>query len=416
MKYSIYIIIYTFLYVYCPPILPIYFLHILAAYSLFSLIVFHRIKYLKLILDTYMLSYVGLLSLATLYLLCILLSTQNSVLILFQYIYIMIEIPICIVYLCSYFIKHKYTVYDIVNILLIVGTIQGIIAMLSFFIPPFKEVITNYMAKNVISDSLSVDVLFAMSEHRLNGFSSTLTYAMPIVQSLLALISLYLALNKNYRYIFLLPILIFSALINARNSFIVFLYGLILLIIMSKKNTKTTMKISASAIVMIFITPLLMQVISNSSELAFAWISIGFDEIVSFFQGENTGYFDIMMTNFISLPDGLELVFGTGHRIFGLAIGGSDIGYINDLWLGGVWFASIIYFSFLSYYIKAYKNGDRLVRFIILMFIATFFTMNIKGIIVSNNEFINISVLLSAVFILNKKDKSFNTDKIEQKQ
>ena len=113
-----------------------------------------------------------------------------------------------------------------------------------------------------------------------------------------------------------------------------------------------------------------------------------------------------MILCFIIFPEGLSVIFGTAATIFGIETGfGSDIGYINDMWLGGLIFMSITYGAFLLYYIEAYKKSDKLITFICLLFLVTFFILNIKGILVSNNEFFNISILLSAVFILNKEIK-----------
>lgn len=408
LKYSIYIILYTFIFVYMPPVLSFNLIHILTLVSFFSLMSSYKTICIKLIIDTLTRNLIMPMIIAMVYLLCVVLISQNSIVIIYPYLVITIEIPICVIYLCSYFIKHKYDIYDVLNILLIIGLIQGIVATLCFFIPSFKEIIENIVMKNMESDYVNRDIFLNLSKIRLNGLSTSMTFAMPVTQAILGLISLYLALNKNYKYILFMPILVFSAIINARNTFIVLIYGIILIILFNTKKPKTILKFLITVAIIIIVLPLFTLSISNTSQYVSRWISDGFNEISRFLQGDNIGYFEVVSNNFIRFPEGLSLIFGTGKSIFGLALGlGSDIGYINDIWLGGAVFATIIYFAYISYYIRAYKNSEKLIRFIALLFISTFLIINVKGSIVDNNEFINISILLSTVFIINKNSKLF---------
>lgn len=415
-KYSIYIVVYTFFFLYSPPFLPIYSLHILAVCSCF-LLFFYKNNYLKqIIVNTRILNYLGPLALAMIYLFCVVSFNDTKLKELNPYIALTIEVPICIIYLCSYFKKNRYTIHDILNVVLIAGTIQAIIAMFCFFVPAFKNVIIEILAGRSIFGDIGSNEIEKLAGHRLNGFSSSLTYAMPIIQSLLGMIALYLSFNKNYTYIFFVPLLLFSAVINARTSFVVMLYGIILLVIMSIKGRKALLKFMLTVLAMILIIPFIMQFMSDSFGLISDWISDGFIEIVSFLQGENTGYFEIIFTYFIRFPEGASLLFGTGSTIFGIGFGGSDIGYVNDVWLGGLFFISIIYPTIMSYYIRIYKINDELVKFISALFFGTFLIGNIKGRIVSTNEFMYLSVLLSAIFILYKNENFFKKDKLKSEK
>ena len=348
------------------------------------------------------------LIIAVLYLLCVSLISQFSIVsgykLIYPYLLLIFEIPICVIYLSSYYVKREYDIYDILNVLIIVGVMQAIIAIICFFVPSIKDVVVNNFLAKQFSDYFTQDIIFYLSQLRLNGLSSGMTFTMPVVQALIGMISLYLAINRNLKYLIPVPLLVFSAIINARNAIVVLTYGIILIIIMLTKKKKTQIRLLITAALTVILVLFMMHIMNNQSNLVSQWILDGLNETFSFFQGEKVqvGYYDTLMSNFIIFPEGLSLFFGTGKSIFGLDIGlGSDIGYINDIWLGGLLFISIAYFAFLSYFIKAYNKGDKLIKFIVLLFISTFLIMNIKGTIVSNNGFINISVFLSMVFILN---------------
>jgi len=292
--------------------------------------------------------------------------------------------------------------------LLIVGSIQGIIAILCFFMPSFKDMIINIFVKSQNRLNESGEIIYLLGNVRLNGLSSNLTFTTPVVQTLLGLISLYLTLNKNYKYVLLFPILVFSAIINARSTFIVLIYGILILIFISVKKPKSILKLIFILIIFFTAIPIFTALIKNSSELVYKWIFAGFDEIVKLLQGDNVGYFQTASNYFVRLPDSVHIIFGTGRRIFGLGLGlGSDIGYINDVWLGGIIFTSIVYIAIITFYIKVYNNPNKVGKFISLLFVFTFIILNIKGTIISNNDFINLSFLLTTVFILDKKCKCF---------
>lgn len=408
-KNNIYVIVFLFLYIYYPPLISINMIHILAALSTFNMVVFYcNDKPIKLIMEIYFKNIIGYMCIAVSYLICILLVSNNELITIYPYLIIIVEIPICVMYICLYFIKNKYDIYDVLNVLLTVGIIQAIIATLCFFIPSVKDIVINVFSKSLNRANQSSELIYYMANVRLNGLSSNLTFTTPVVQTLLGLISIHLALNKNFKYIVFFPILFFSAVINARNSLIVLTYGMMILVFMSVKKPKSILKLIFISIVTIILTPIFVGMIKNSSELVFKWISDGFDEIIKFFQGNNVGYFETVTNYFIRFPEGLQIIFGTGRRIFGLELGlGSDIGYINDLWLGGIIFTSISYITVEKFYIKGHKHQNKLVKFISLLFIFTFLILNIKGTIISNNDFINFSFLLNTIFILDKKYQYF---------
>ena len=84
---------------------------------------------------------------------------------------------------------------------------------------------------------------------------------------------------------------------------------------------------------------------------------------------------------FWNIPTGLALVFGTGHSIYGAeGYPNSDVGYVNDLWLGGIIGTLILYAAFALLFIKAFKNTKEInVRCLILFFAVAILVFQVKA-------------------------------------
>jgi hypothetical protein len=386
-----------------PPILPFNLLHILTIISVFSLIKNSKNPYLKEIFRIIARYIVIPLSLAILYLIIIIWANQTDIFKIYTYLLLAIEVPLCVIYLCWLFEKHSYTSYEVLNILLVVGFIQGIIAILCLFIPTFKDIIVNTMIINSKVDKSIFDSLFEMADYRLNGLAANLTFTTPVLQMVLCIISIHLALTKTNKYIIFMPILLISAIINARSSFIILIYGFILVLLVNSKAKQIT-KVLVILLMSIPLYQYISEMIMGKSEFLMKWLGSGLDEIVAFFQGERIGYFAVATTDYIRFPKGWEIVWGTGKDIVGLVRGkGSDIGYINDLWLGGIVFCGIIYLTIINFYMRGIHKDDKSHKLIVYLFIITLLIINIKGSIVSDNEFINASLLLTSHFIIKNK-------------
>ena len=338
------------------------------------------------------------------YLLIVLMINQANVIIIYTYFILIIEIPICILFLCCYFNQKNFSIDNIIYLIFIVGTLQAIITIISYLNFDFRHFINIIYYTSLSRSSIWSNSVEYIVYNRMNGLSSNLTYTTPAIQAVLAIISLHMGVTKNYKYLYFAPLLMLSAIINARSVIIIFSLGFILLIIFNifqkRIIIKNIFKMSLVLIVMTLIIPLIFEIIKKTSESTYNWLQSGIIEIENMLQGRAIGYFDTLFNSFLNLPGGLSLLFGTGRVIFGIKYGASsDVGYVNDIWLGGIIFTVSIYSLFLSYYIMAFRAKDLTTKFIVAIFISSFLILNIKGSIVSNNDFINISLLLTTVFI-----------------
>lgn len=404
-KISIFYVMLTFLLIYFPPLFAgINTLHIVGGISWVLIII--NFKYIKignvkeliktLLFFCFFIMYIYLVSFF---------NKNPPIQSISSLLFILLDIIPAAFVLSRYFKLKKYTYYDILSFFLLIGMIQALFSIFAFFIPEVQ----NFFIGRMLNYGYS-DVYSSILTYRLYGFSSTLTYTMPIVQTIFSLLSIYMSISKNYKYIFLTPVLFFSAIINARISIVIFAVGIVLLsafIIFEKKN-----KVNLFYLLMILVFSFLILVITSpnldSNEGVFSWIEQGFKEITLLFSGEKVGYFNYLndKTKFILPENNTQKLFGTGINLmygdFKYMVK-SDVGYVNNIWYGGIFYTISTIFFFISSCLKIFKksNYSNEIKYLSILFITTFIVSNIKGVIFGVNDFMILFIIFYMSFVIN---------------
>jgi len=293
-----------------------------------------------------------------------------------------------------------------VNNLLYVGTIQGVLSVIAFFNSNFQT----WFIEKMISYGYSDTRFSQLSAFRWYGVSSKLGYTMPATQAFLCVLTIYLAINYSKKYLLISPILLFSAIINARISVVIFLIGILL--IMIELFRKKQMRIFRNFLLVFFIIIIIgivgLNLLSTFNYNTYEWFTSG---ITGLFGNNDTAVYGIgnyfTDLNNYSLPNSsIQFFFGTGNYANGsnqLKFS-SDIGYINDIWLGGIIYLILItgLFIYMSYKLRAYKQKDVFFLFISNFFILSFLVLNIKGYVFSINEFSTLFFVFYLYIFLNE--------------
>ena len=249
------------------------------------------------------------------------------------------------------------------------------------------------------------------------GFSDNLLHTTPMVQIIAVLIILLLGINdRKFKYFYpVIPFLFISSIINARTPFwtmmiCIFSYLLTKGINDSKiiLGSLVTLAIGAMAI------PLVVIILDKNASMAFEYFTTGFDTIGNLFQGNvSSGFFKYAFDDFLVFPDSLlQCLFGAGQLIIegsrdNLKVH-SDIGYINDIWCGGILFMA----ANLIFHLKYIKTIDRLEikESHQLMWIMTIFFLigHFKGILTHFNDYTVIMLLLSTGVALNQSQNTIS--------
>lgn len=390
------LVIFTFLFIYHPPILITHTLHFLAGISWF-IIIFWKKKAPHFEIQKHYIKEVLFASIMILYLFTVLLiNGKENLLVAYVFLIIVFEI-IPISYVILFLLKRIKGLDYFSDLLIHVSFLQSLIAILTFSFPFLQSFVINIMIMYGYND-----IIIRLSEHRMYGYTYTFPYSMPIVQGAIGALAIYMAINKNFKYFIFAPFILFSGLINARIAIVIFFIalGLILIHSISLNFKNVTKMLIILSISLLIISPT-AKVIEEYSPNTYLWLKDGVTDIQNLFYGDTSGNYASYVTDErnYKLPEGTALIIGTSEKVIrGNSIYTSDVGYINDVWVGGLIYAFAIYSYLLIILFRIRKllnsqNMNGTLVSIILLSILVF--SNIKGTIFGVNEFITLFYLIS---------------------
>lgn len=398
-KYNFFIILGLFIILYNPPLIAFNTMHIVGAVSIGYLVINRQF--------TIDFKYAGWI----LYFTCIFLYLfLNSVVlhgnelnsIVFPVYYLLDIIPFSMS-VNLYSKKHGLLLDDILIMSIIAGLIQVVISFLAFINPNIQDIFVSRIIEYGGIKSYSY-----WATLRMYGFSNGLMFEMPVIQSVLAVISIQYSTQKGWKYILIAALLFFSAIINARTSIIVSIYGIIIVVLLGKQKINKKIKIITGIfLALLAFYFVLLPYIQDVSPETYEWLKEGIKDIEALLKmdTDNEGYYSYISNNDrYVLPDSsLGLFFGEGISI----VGGynkygvySDIGFINDIWTGGLFYLVCVYcYVFIQLKRLCIRDND----FCLFMFV--FFTglvliLNFKGRIFSMNSFLNLIIFLQPLTLL----------------
>lgn len=394
---DMFIVLLTFLFIYYPPLISINTLHVLAA-----------ISYVYILSKSYLVNAVrnnfrnyGFILFAFFYLGFICIITGNAANALGVFVWFFEVIPIA--YMLVDMIqnnKGENKTASVWNYLIAAGTLQAAISILAFAMPSFQSIIIQRMLAYGFKD-----VVLKMSGHRMYGFSYTMAFAMPVVQAILSAVCVYKAFVKNIAYMALAPLLLFSSIINARVGLVVFAVALVTAILASANiKFKNIIALFVICFMVLWIPKIFTHFLQGTK--TFDWLETGMTSITDFiFKKDTSGeYVDyVTNANVYRVPEGISFFFGTGNiSTRGNTNYASDVGFINDMWLGGIFYVVPLLFYFIKrtfqmtkfYYLKSPLSTLAGVITVIM-----FLLVNIKGRCFSWNEITNLWFLIYAFMI-----------------
>lgn len=392
--YNAFTIFGLFVLLYNPPILRINIMHIVGVVS--WLLVFINAKRIKMCLQLKELFIVYILLFGYLILNTLIHNANYSTTLASVY-FILDIIPFGIVF-SDYIIRKKKEIKSVLNYFIIAGLIQAIIALLGFFVPSVQSFITDRLVGYGYTNEVSE------LSYRTFGLSGELTFAMPIIQAVIAIFCLS---KRGIVFKLLSFVILISGVINARISIAIYAIGFVTFLIFSKETPKEKIKA-----VLFFVSALLCGVFivlpfaKTFSFDTYKWVMDGFKDLSYIFGGEksNYSYIDYVSdsNNYRLPPSFLSLLFGTGYPSLGFydKLGfASDIGYINDIWQGGLIYSVVLYCFYLLLMYKIGKPACNCSKWIGLTLIFAMFVANIKGPIFGMNA---VTVCVVVLYIFTK--------------
>lgn len=323
---------------------------------------------------------------------CVFKGTEQIGLLLLTWIISTVFVPILLIetIICR---QKNFQFYDTI---LLVGFIASLFSCVALFYPPFNSFLRSIQVTREFTDFAEMQFSF-----RYFGLAIHLSNAYGYVQGLLASLCL-LRLDKNHkRYIIYFLTFLISVVVNARTGLFPIFLTLVYLLTKSflKFDVRTMSKIVASSVVLI---SLILYMLSLNKEIE-TFVFDFFINLYDMFFSDDSGIEDSAYYNMIHFPDTISgFVFGEGRSLFHEeAFENSDIGYVNQLFIGGVIF---VFMLLLYEFILFYKMHKRLNEKVFLtIFFVSILIFNYKGVdFYASSAFIKLLMLFYFVLVYNE--------------
>lgn len=258
---------------------------------------------------------------------------------------------------------------DFLNELILLGTIASVITVILILNPSLNDFIKFSVLRTTEYTEFVAGRAF--------GFSEGLTFSYGTVQGLILAIILFKA-GKKSLYYFLVPLFFVSVLFNSRTGFTPVVVALFLSVLVNFKIKK---------ILIFAIIFFAFSYLYNSTTLFEEYkktIEWGLDFFVQSSEflsnkSSDTNTFSTLFNDMAIYPNTIaEWIFGTGENIFINPLQSSDVGYIIQLYYGGLFYLFLIFLLIFAI-VKDIKNVFGIYRNLFAVIIVCIILFNVKG-------------------------------------
>lgn len=256
--------------------------------------------------------------------------------------------------------------------ILLVGFIASLFSCVALFVPSFNEFLRAIQLKLEGGETEN------QLDFRFYGLAINLSSGYGYVQGLLASLSLLLLDRRHLRYAVYFITLTLSVLVNARTGIFPIVITVIYLIGKSivKFKIGQFIKVLIGSIAAIYLVVLIINLLPNVKE----FIDDFFDQLFMMFLAEDSNLGNSAYVDRFKLPGTIGgLIFGEGYSLYGLdnKWEASDIGFVNQIFTGGLVFAGSLLVYEIIVYMKIMKRSKEYVFSTI--FFLSMLVFNYKG-------------------------------------
>lgn len=407
---QILITMFTFIYIYTPLlILPFNILHIISVVSIWLLFLNYSASALRVMASTEIRVFLVLQLILAIYVTTLSALTSQDFLTLYFAVSTIIEVVPCAILISLFLLRRNFNMLQFYEFILNIGLIQVFFVIATFLFPSLRD----WIIQSSGSSSLE-EVYQLVNKFRIFGLARGYTFAMPLFQGMCIIIAMVLGSYVAKKYYLLVPFYLISILLNARIAAISLIISF--LVIMSHKLKRNFFKQIGSALLFVGVFYLLNLYIKEKAEDSlndiYIWLNFGIQEVTSFMQSkESSGNIETLQGMWF-IPPGMGLLAGTGKNVFGIQNNSSDIGYVINLYYGGIIFSLILYFAYLFLLNEYRRRGNLIEKNIGLSLIVYLAFANIKGNVFVPSEIINGLILLiifSVSYRIKRRENEFNS-------
>lgn len=320
----------------------------------------------------------------------------------YRFLMIVPVLLVCCLFICLRARELNYTVYDLGMCFVYATLIQFLLALLALVIPEVKDFFISIIYANTGDEYLGIAWVTA---RRGFGFSNSFVDSFGFGMGIIAALPLFFIKEKRLYNLYFVPCLLLVSFLNVRTGLILAALGCVIALpsmirAFLKMDTRGKTKTVITVVAVILLLVLLIGLVLVCNPVTVRWIlgdvvdmfvsiaDIPVDEYPEYTENtwlqpdsDTTTADTLFSPRFWNLPSGWTVLFGSGHTIYGAdGYENSDVGYVNDLWLGGLVGCLLLYGAFALLFIQAFRcNKSWGTRSLILFFIVSILVFQVKA-------------------------------------
>lgn len=311
-------------------------------------------------------------------------NLKNHVISLYRLGLVLVPVTICVSYVLALVEENGIAAEELMAACVLAGMIQAGITIITILSPEAKYGVASVVLRNTAGKTV-VDIPAWEYSRRYFAFSDCMVDMIGIGSGILTALSFYLGCTKSSRYFLLTPILFLVPLFNAVTGVVVtgILIACQLPIFFKRRATRG--KVWTVLFLLAAMSVAAMALLKRDM-FAMQWVAREMAALFRMGKGDGTAVTSIgkvMDKSKWQIPDDWrQIVFGSGHTIYEAeGFQHSDIGYINMIWLCGLFGCALLYGSFAYLFFSAARAcGDGRYRLLVLGMAISFFAFECKGI------------------------------------
>lgn len=291
----------------------------------------------------------------------------------------LIEVVVIPYWICRYgLLANNLSIY---RVLYLIAAFASLVSLLCFLNPNINLFVKYQL--QIVSDFLSEN------DFRGFGISDSLTYAYGIIQG--TILSLWFVKGRKDKwFVFFIPFVIFSILVNARVGLLIPL-AFLLYILFRRRSIKLLITVSFFAVAAIFS---MVEILRHGNEQTLLWIDDFLKEFSVFSTGDirDARTANTLLNDMIIWPETFsQWIWGRGESLFLRAGQNSDVGFILQLNYGGIIYICLLLLLLFLLAQRLFENRE---YDILILFLLVYCIANLKGDFVLNTGGFRLLVLL----------------------
>ena len=232
------------------------------------------------------------------------------------------------------------------------------------------------------------DLSFTISR-RVYGIMSNYTFAGSVFHGMMAFFALHFGIHNDSRFFLYIPCMLLIVFLNGRIGLIVFLISTLTYLfsnLLFRRNVEKTVKVTVLLTVFAVLSLAILPIIWPST---FSFFRNGFLDVINYMKTgvaatDRISDVDLLSSQFKSDFNIKTLLLGAGHRIQnggdvpkGISFNGlySDIGFLNDMYMGGLVYMFLLYTPYVRFINFKHKN----IEILSVIMLVILFVSNMKG-------------------------------------